>query len=281
MNNSEGGQKAQPSQMRMAMDFFYDSDEAEYCRHFAFSKYPDEEMDEEGNYFVSGCSTGVDIIRAIMFEKGLFPFTKEEYLNNQDIQNTIVSIGLESEKFWWAIQFIHHLADTKYGNGYKAGDSNRHLLEKTVDILSRGNASLSVKGEKREVVNIENKDLLGVIRDLIQDFLEKNVDNSTLDMIPFGIGDSCRVEESPSMQMCFEAECFQDIFKKECKDKKLPSHLKAGGVSREKLLLISRLFFLMGLTKTETFLYISDSLKGIRKSYKKKNIYRVSGRYLK
>ena len=73
-------------------------------------------------------------------------------------------------------------------------------------------------------------------------------------------------------QMCFAAERFKDLFSA----LHLPSKVKTKAdssereVSYNKLLLISRLLYLMKLASNENFKYSDESLKGIIKSYKDK-----------
>ena len=83
-------------------------------------------------------------------------------------------------------------------------------------------------------------------------------------------------------QMCFATERFKDLFA----SLRLPSKVKTRAdssqreVSYNKLLLISRLLYLMRLASNENFKYSDESLKGILKSYKGKIPKTYSAIYL-
>lgn len=263
-----------------ASDFLWKSVDADYCRFFAFKHFPDLEEDEEGNTVIYGSAAGFDIIRFIMFGDPQFLFTKKEYLGNSDIQDSIKAMGLDSEKLWWAIAFVHHLANTKYRYGYTVKDTMRDQLKKFVDVLSDPGAELIAKGDGKRKVCITEKDVLSIINNSLVAFLDGNAENAELDMRAIEYGEDREVEESCSMQICYETGCYMDILKYASEHAEIPKRKKGVSASRDKLLLISRIIHMEKLTYNDAYLHSTDNLKGVLKSYRNKNIYRASGWYL-
>ena len=108
----------------------YDDDEFEYVRFIAFQYYPEylEEpavypyelppIDELGTESsepeeLTCCGIrhdGFVPFRDIQTGKKQFSFTREDY-DNEEIQRTLELIGLDKDKFWHALLYIHYIAE--------------------------------------------------------------------------------------------------------------------------------------------------------------------------
>ena len=83
-----------------------------------------------------------------------------------------------------------------------------------------------------------------------------------------------------SHRMCFESELYLYIIDRYRTDKDMPRRVKNSIGSRDKLLLVSRLMHMTGLTKIQAFNDSADRIKAIRKQYKDKEVNSVALGYL-
>ena len=96
------------------IDDFYDSGIYEYARFIAFSYYADYAVDSNGEEYCCGCTDeGLQLFGDIMEGKAIFPFSKERYDSNTDVQNSLAALGLDSEKFWHALLYAYHFAESQ------------------------------------------------------------------------------------------------------------------------------------------------------------------------
>ena len=85
-------------------------------------------------------------------------------------------------------------------------------------------------------------------------------------------------EYSVSHQIVYEAKAYKSLLEKISRPKSEVKDFRKG--SRDKLLLISRLMYFTRLTRNESYLSGTDSIKGLLKSYKNKKITGISSDYL-
>ena len=211
-----------------------------------------------------------------------FPFRYEDYIGDMEIIATLNGYNIDIEKFWFAILCIYDITMQKCINAGTLRDSYREQAQKLSDYLNGvRNITLSAKGKPK--LEVTGSILIADIKMYIDEILQRE-DNPEYEMIPTDLfTDDLK---SPSVQMWYAATRFLELFKtlnlpnKRAKDEKIiyewdnllkmkvPVKGGAKTVSFNKTLLVSRLLYLMRLTKNDAFLFSDNSLKGILEQYK-------------
>ena len=239
----------------------------EYVRFVAFKYMPDYEIDIDGNEFISGCHTGFDMWRAIRNDTVLLPFKRSDYDEYEDIQKTLLLIGLDKEKFWNAVRFIHYMWETKYYNCFPVFDSDRELLEQFLKLVEGDDTSLYYKTSNARVKQFDTR-LKRLLINLVAKRLEEaDSEDVSFNGSPIGIGEEHLMEDvGVSWQIYKEYETYHLLFEQFCNDKHLPKRVKGQSGSRNKDLLISRIVYLTGLTRNLSF---KDSVNALHAIVKK------------
>ena len=259
---------------------FYEDPLYEYVRELALYRMADS--DECGPLDTS--IAGEDMMWAILNGKVDFNFTRENYDDREDIQNSIKAIGLDVDKFWELVRFINYYGHCKFNKAQYLLPSKRDrivsflegLLEN--DAVKQGVSLVAKKGGK----TLGKIDDLPTIEFLVEGIISHCKNH--MDNVEFVGHSISRNEDDKSIgglahRICFEAEQYQFVFDKFCKDGGMPKRVKNPIGSRDKVLLISRLMYLTKLTDNPKFNDSSDSLKGIRNQYKDKGVETICLEY--
>ena len=79
----------------------------EYMEAIAVEYVPDVDIDlETGEQYICGTTALPIFIRRCNQNKLYGNFTYEDYIANEDIQNTLKGLGVDIDKFWFLLLFI-------------------------------------------------------------------------------------------------------------------------------------------------------------------------------
>lgn len=202
-------------------------------------------------------------------EKIKAPFTKEMFLQETDIIATIKGFGLDVNKFWWAVLFVYDWSIEKFTKCFWVKLPPKSLT-KILDYIGDSKdfeITFRVKGKKSREAdpNVKAAVMYG-LRQKLKEWKDKEfyhiIDHSTY----------TTTFTNSSYYMCFAADKFKHLFDA----LKLPNRGAANEhrcdkeVSYNKMLLISRLFYFMRLTRNVNFKDSDESLKGVLKTYANK-----------
>ena len=235
-----------------------------------------------------GCDEQTYGIRTPQFEyryctgKIKMPFAKSDYLANDDIIATVMGLGLDVEKFWFALVFIFDWTISKFHDCLSV-KTPLDSLQEICEYIGNGDklaVSFRMKGRKGKEADLSVKQI--IVKSLHDALERERAANPNYVVVLDSDRFTTSYDNILCYQMCFATERFKDLFA----SLRLPSKVKTRAdssqreVSYNKLLLISRLLYLMRLASNENFKYSDESLKGILKSYKGKIPKTYSAIYL-
>ncbi len=202
-----------------------------------------------------------------------YPFTYAGYKNEHEILATMTGFGLDEDKFWYAIVFIYYLTIEKFTDAVPFEQSTTGQMRILHEYLSGRNVSITVKkrgrGKSMKTITVTNKQAIEIIRDILADKIEAEKDNQGVNM-----SSAERKTYSKTLMMGFMTELFLELFNLLKLDarkgqlwNKFVREFETEGynidVSYERLLLISRIIYFVRLTDNDSFMFSSDSLRGI------------------
>jgi len=223
---------------------------------------------------------GHDFLRMLDSGKLKFRFTKENYLDNYSIIETLMAYNIDIEKFWYAMLFIDHFTETKFINAFLMEDSALSQLESFAQLLSNENSRLSVNFGKREKQTITYRRLLNTIVNMMNEMCKANENNTEFTAQPINLSDKSRVTRSTSLQVAFITERYLKLFEKLDIDKTKKANVSPT-ISLNKKFLISRILYFTKMVRNKSYLYDDATLRGILKTYKDAKIDTISNKYLR
>lgn len=224
----------------------------------------------------------------------------KKYLDNKDLLSTIEAFEYDFEKFWYLCLFILDFSTGMCLNGQKINNSPKEDIEKlargilqnmeSIDfaklqvatVKSPMKLSLEIKGKHKTI--IENADSLFYLAEILVNGLsqakEDNRLNHSFTLLKFDEKKGKMESDSlsNSIHIWYFATMFISFF-----ELKPPLKVRAKKDSHEsfnKLLLISKLIYLIGLSNNDKFDEHEDTLKGYLKQYKNLNINFINGYYM-
>ena len=222
-----------------------------------------------------GCDEQTYGIRTPQFEyryctgKIKMPFAKSDYLANDDIIATVKGLGLDVEKFWFALVFIYDYVETSFKN---CGLVKPASLDKAVQNLFKElgedfadddiEITLKKNRKKVEVLPVIKRGILGWLRETY----ERECKGRKIQYYGIDTGNFDETYPSTSFRIYRTVEMYRDMLNTLLGDNRPKQPDKS--VSLNRLLLISRICYLYEFTRNDSFLYSDDSLKGIIKSCK-------------
>ena len=247
------------------------------CEYYLLAVEEFVPTDDEGYYVYS---TGESVLRGIFEGRIRFPFNKEDYDRNTDIQDSLTALGIDSEKFWYAVLFIHHFAEDKCMNSFVLPESTtREDIVSLIKCLGEKDVKVTFESKDRQPYTINRKLVLNILSEMLSIGYESIKDREYLDYAPVDLKVLEKEKEySVSYQIVYEAKAYKSLLEKISRPKSEVKDFRKG--SRDKLLLISRLMYFTRLTRNESYLSGTDSIKGLLKSYKNKKITGISSDYL-
>jgi len=188
-----------------------------------------------------------------------FRFTKEDYLKNNDIIETLNAYNIDIEKFWFAILFIDHYTEKTFINAFSMEKTPMEQLKLLVLYLSVENSSLSViygKG-KNEKMTITERRILSHLAAIINKSCVENENNNEFYSQTLNMKNEKKVSKSASYQVAYATERYQKLFK--ALDIDAMKNTK-GVKTKEmnKLLLISRILYFTKMVDQRKLSYLID-----------------------
>ena len=259
----------------------YEFDEFEYVYDYAYDNFPS--VDYDGMY--------IDFSKAFIFinrynnNQIQIGIKYEDYLKDEELQETIDAFGLDKEKFWYLILFILDYSTCFSYNKVPDVLSPKNQLEKlsneidnNIDSLNETHLKvtfdkpiklvLDIKGKRKFV--IDDPTTLYVISKLCMNLVNNTSEDSFLNLgtIPiFNEDGTPNIETvSNSVHITYFAKMFITFFDNNPQFKGIKKKGKNGLLNKQ--LLISKLVYITKLSRSKSFLISDETLKGFLKQYK-------------
>ncbi len=253
---------------------------------------PDYDIDHEtGEQYIYGTTALPLFIRRYNQNKLYGNFTYEDYIANEDIQNTLKGLGVDIDKFWFLLLFIFDYTCGTCLDGMKATGIGIELLTKFAKAIADNHKEInqfgvsfkkpitvSVKVEGKHQIVIDNANAIGYLATTIINNLKEIEEHPWMQSQQVSM--DTHAEEKESVQIWLFYKMFNDFFNLSPYNKQFNVRQKKGGtISLSKTLLISRLIYFTKLSKHSKFSDDEDVLKGYIKQYKDKRINTVNSIY--
>ena len=252
---------------------YYSNPKYEYVRTLADYLFPPDEDNWEP-------IEGLDIMWSVESGYSGLPFKRQDYDINENIQDSLALMGLDPDKFWELMRFIHTYSDSKFTDGIQLEESLFDTMIRFGESLNNDSAEITVKIKDKKLFQLAQNKFNICLYEAIYDYCKKRIDDPGFRGSAISLDENERVERDPSVQIYDEYHSFEYIIDKFRQDKGLPTRVKGQKGSRNVKLLISRLMYFTGLTNNKVFNEDVNALKGIINKYKDKPIDIVSGRFL-
>lgn len=264
----------------------------EYMEEVAVLYVPDYDIDHEtGEQYIYGTTALPLFIRRYNQNKLYGNFTYEDYIANEDIQNTLKGLGIDIDKFWFLLLFIFDYTCGTCLDGMKATGIGIEQLTKFAKAIADNHKeinqfgvsfkkpiTISVKVEGKHQIVIDNANAIGYLATTIINNLKEIEEHPWMQSQQVSI--STHAEEKESIQIYLFYKMFNDFFNLSPYNKQFNVRQKKGStISLSKTLLISRLIYFAKLSKHNKFSEDEDVLKGYIKQYKDKRIDTVNSIY--
>ena len=224
-----------------------------------------------------GCDEQTYGIRTPQFEyryctgKIKMPFAKSDYLANDDITATVKGLGLDVEKFWFALLYIYDIT-TDFGiNAADASKTDYDILIEIDDYLQKHPQAVLYLSDDKELRKSERYEtnsplILLNLRRFVKRELEKYEEAPQLKV---WTEDILQINYTESLCSAQQQVLMYELFKVLFDLLALPDlrARKGEAVSYSKMLLISRIIYFCRLTSNESFTVESSPLKGVLKQY--------------
>lgn len=263
----------------------YDDDEFEYVRFIAFQYYPDyletpmvlpvelpsiEEIDDvsdepEELTCIGIQQSGFVPFRDIQTGKKEFVFHRDDYDENEDIQLALTLIGLDKDKFWHVLLYIHYLAERWNTDCVPELPSVHEDIKDLIHALKEEKTLVTIKRRGKKPYSISNP----VTLKCLVAFLEYGDGKYSATKIPTYTGRMiCHLEMPKDVGLrwqIYDEYCmFKLLFDKYCTDKGRPRRIGGQKGKRDKDLLISRILYMTRLVEDERFLVDRSALHAIK-----------------
>ena len=191
-----------------------------------------------------------------------FPFSHDGYIANESIIKSADALGLDREKFWYAMLCVYHLTEEYCRNAHPVIDAPIDRFRRIADIIRGNGAYIIAKCEGRRKELIDDRYTLNLIADTIDRIC--NVQERKWD--PAFTGRPVLLhetkEKSVSSRIAFAYNRYDRLF----------DNLKIVG-KRSKEVSVNRMFFIsqvLHFTKiaiNDSFLIDDDALRGVLNKY--------------
>ena len=264
----------------------------EYMEEVAVLYVPDYDIDHEtGEQYIYGTTALPLFIRRYNQNKLYGNFTYEDYIANEDIQNTLKGLGVDIDKFWFLILFIFDYTCGTCLDGMKATGIGIEQLTKFAKAIADNRKeinqfgvsfqkpiAISVKVEGKHQIVIDNANAIGYLATTIINNLKEIEEHPWMQSQQVSM--TTNAEEKESIQIYLFYKIFNDFFNLEPYNKLFNVRQKKGStISLSKTLLISRLIYFTKLSTNKNFSEDEFTLKGYIKQYKDKRIDTVNSIY--
>lgn len=264
----------------------------EYMEAIAVKYVPDVDIDPAtGERYVCGTTALPLFIRRYNQNELYGNFTYEDYIANEDIQNTLKGLGVDIDKFWFLLLFIFDYTCGTCLDGMKATGIGIEQLIKFAKAIADNHKeinqfgvsfkkpiTISVKVEGKHQIVIDNTNAIGYLATTIINNLKEIEEHPWMQSQQVSI--NTHAEEKESVQIWLFYKMFNDFFNLSPYNKLFNVRQKKGStISLSKTLLISRLIYFTKLSTNKNFSEDEFTLKGYIKQYKDKRIDTVNSIY--
>ena len=185
---------------------------------------------------------------------------KELYLNSRELQDTITAFGLDVSKFWYLLLFVHDYIEDLANNSPSFGKSTLDDVNGFIAKLSEA-TSITLKKDNRKSYEVEREETIKIIQSAVQHYINSynaivKSDSPREEIIEKlnKIGGSIvsntkpfNFEEKSHLDVSYKKLKFAEIFLYFLKDRKATKPKNSiYNVSKDKLLFISRLIYVVG-----------------------------------
>lgn len=271
----------------------YDEPLLEYVAIIAEEYKPPTPEDFECSRYVS---TAIDDFVYRYLDGRVVTNSLPKYLNNTEVLQTIKALGYDENQFWYLLMFILDYSTGQCIFGIKQNESPKVQLDRlaneiignissfdefTNDPIFIKPAQLVFKMPKN-IITVDNEIAIAWLALILKNGIETIEDGSKLatsiTKLKTVNGMFESESESNQIHIWYFASMFLKFF-----DLKPPLKVRAkngSDNSYSKLLLVSRLVYIIGLSKNENFIATDDNLKKCLKQYKNYKINTINGFYL-
>jgi len=269
-------EKAYPESEKEPLEYVTDFLNS-YIEHWDFDS-------EDGTPYRYLSSTPSDIFKHRYNTRKINNYFKyEDYKKNDEIQDTLSALEIDSEKFWYLLLLLYDFSCGACFEGVHFTDTPKEKLTKLIDAVN-GNIKntdrtgevtfnketkliLDIKGQHNVV--IDDPYTIAYLMNICSNDINNNNDFH-LRITTFSVGK----EESNSVHIWYFSSLFIEFFK-------MNPHIKSrrkknSDVSLSKMLLISRLVYFTKLSINDSFRTDEQTLKGFIKQYKD---YKINKQY--
>ena len=221
------------------------------------------------NYFYHGdeealwnSDIGFRLFYKIQVGEIVFPFSKEQYEENTDIQNSLALKGLDPEKFWQAMLYIHAMAKLRKNNAVPVIPTVQERIQDIIDALSDPNSSVRIDRPGKKPLTIDDE----MTKEFLSRFLKDEDEQYSILNDPSYTGGTWsmdKAEVGARWQIYDVYYAYDKIFDNFCTDMGLPKRVANQKGSRDKVLLVSRILYFTGVVKDGKYLYSKDPLKSV------------------
>lgn len=199
------------------------------------------------------------------------PFSKESFMENREIVDTLKGYGIDLEKFWCVLLFIYDWTECQFSKCLDmVSHSHGMLLEELLAKLGGDWVDVTIhirKGRKNLALHpMLQHDMLAALQHKLEELKRKGADN----LIVYRSKEYGENHITPSYRIYFATEKLQTLFSLLEQWGKIatPKRKKSASVSYNKMLLFSRIIYFYRFTNNCDYVSDDDNLKAVMKDYK-------------
>ena len=231
-----------------------------FCERYHQRNLTIEERYERHKAFYISNGSLEDYIAHYADDKPVDDSYKELYLNCRELQDTIEAFGLDKSQFWYLLLFVHDYIEDISNNSPSTGKSTLDDFNEFAQKLSEATC-ISLKKDNRKSYTVEREETIRIIQSAVQYYMKSyndiiNSDSSREEIIDRlnNIGGSIvsnthpvNFAEKSRLDVSYKKLKFAEIFLHFLKDRKATKPKNSiYNVSKDKLLFISRLIYVVG-----------------------------------
>lgn len=231
-----------------------------FCERYHQRNLSLEERYERYKEFYISNGSLEDYLKHHADDKPVNDSYKELYLGSRELQDTIEAFGLDVSKFWYLLLFVHDYIEDLANNSPSFGKSTLDDVNGFIAKLSEA-TSITLKKDNRKSYEVDREETIKIIQSAVQHYInsyndivrsessrEEIVENLNKiggyivsDTKPFNF------EEKSHLDVSYKKLKFAEIFLHFLKDRKATKPKNSiYNVSKDKLLFISRLIYVVG-----------------------------------
>lgn len=158
-----------------AFRLFFHDEEYSYALELGCIIAPEYDNNEETDQLeFNGCYKAFDAFRRIINSGADIPFTYKEYLAEEDIQNGLKALAVDSLKFWNALVLLHHISDDKFNGSHSILPSAYDEVSEFIQYLDSEDSTIIARKKNGRKAEITDPEIIKSIRR----YLEENIDEA-------------------------------------------------------------------------------------------------------